>query len=186
MAKVNQVKAARKEKTCSVCQKPIEVGKPYKYTKPRFRGQINAHPDCEIPVSMTSSSKMVAIWEEQASASKDVENASEPGDVAQALRDLAEVVRGVADEYQQGADNQREYFPDSPTADESEQKAQDLGQWADEIDSAADDADRCTLDDVELTREEGETDEDLESRKADMAVEAAKEHASVIDECPVE
>lgn len=107
MARMNFVKSAKKTHKCRVCGKEIEVGQPYKWTHPRYRGRVDACPTCEIPISMTSSSKMVAIWEEQKTVDR-----SDPD----SIKSLAETARGVSEEYQQSCDNQREYFPDAEKA----------------------------------------------------------------------
>ncbi len=129
MTKTNLVARAKKDHgNCRACQKPILKGDPYKWAQPRYGAKSVVCDDCQITPSMTSSSKMVAIWDSQESCSK-----SDPDDI----RQLAETVREVGSEYQESCDNQREYFPDSETAQENEDKAQALDTWADELDEVA-------------------------------------------------
>ncbi len=185
MAKMNTVKSARKAQTCRVCGKPINVGDPYKWTKPRYKGKIAAHPDCTIPISMTSSSKMVAVWEEQAGL-----NRTDPESVAEGLRILAQTVREVGEEYQESADNQREYFPDAEQADENEEKAQELDGWADALESAADEAESelGELEELQTERDDPETkqgradelESEIESKQDEILA-----HLEEADNCPV-
>lgn len=109
MARVIFVKKARKAQgKCRVCGKDILKDSPYKWTKPRYSSKIVACTDCTIPLSMTSSSKMVAIWESLQSYSGD-----DVSSIPDSLRDIAETAKEIAEEYQESADNQRQYFPDS-------------------------------------------------------------------------
>ena len=170
MAKTNLIKKSRKEYTCNVCQKPIHKGEPYKFVEPHYMPLVRAHVSCEIPMSMTSSSKMVAIWD----AVKAIDTSGDPGDVSSALNDLASTAREVGDEYQEGADNQRQYFPDSEKADESEEKASNLSEWADALEEAASEIDSRVTEIIELEEEIGELEEieELTQEQKDRLVTA--------------
>lgn len=119
MARTNYVNKARKAQgLCMVCRdpnNPINIGDPYKWVKPRYHRKVVAHPNCTIPLSMTSSSKTVAIIEEITHIDR-----SDLSGVVDSLRSLADTVRQVAEEYQESCDNQREYFPDSEVAEQNE------------------------------------------------------------------
>ena len=189
MARTNIVKSARKEQgLCRVCRdenKPIGIGDPYKWVKPRFGGKIVAHVDCAIPLSMVSSSKMVAIWEDVDALDRETVE-----DVADNLHALAGRVRGIGEEYQESADNQREYFPDSEVAEENEEKAQELDGWADSLESEADEAEGeiDELDTLIVERDDPDTSderkEELESEIEDKETEILA-HLDEADNCPV-
>jgi DNA repair exonuclease SbcCD ATPase subunit len=185
MAKLNTVAHNKKPRTCKICGKPIEIDTPYKWIHPRYRGRIDAHTDCEIPLSMTSSSKMVSVWESQ----KAVEQADTVEDIAQTLHDLASTAQEVAQEYRDGVENQRQYFPDA--GEENEQKADDLESWAEEVESAANEVENIEAEEVVLEREENESSTDYDLRLQDALDEAdekalseAHELAAIADECP--
>lgn len=186
MARTNTVKSARKSQGgCCVCRKPINIGDPYKWVKPRYRGKIVACPNCTIPLSMTSSSKMVAIYEDV-----DGLDRTSVESVAEDLHALAETVRGVGEEYQESADNQREYFPDSEVADENEEKAQELDGWADNLETEADEAE-SELQELEELRQELDDPETTDSRKEELESEIEDKEADIlghldeVDNCPV-
>lgn len=168
MARTHVVASARKAQgNCRSCGKAINAGDAYKWAKPRYRGKVVVCGDCQITVSMTSSSKMVAVWEAQTEFGK----IEASGDIGQGLRDLAETARGVGEEYQESADNQRQTFPDAEVADENEQKAQDLESWADELETAADEADGAVEELDTLTSEK----DDLESEQSAFETERDSE-----------
>lgn len=153
MARLNHVKAARKAQgNCAVCHQPIGIGEPYKWVHPRYRAKIIAHPNCRIPQSMISSSKMAAVWD-----AVDEFDDSDVTTLSNRLRDLAQTARNVGEEYQEAADNQREYFSDSPVAEENEEKAQSLDSWADTLETVADDIEE-ELSELEKLQQEGKED----------------------------
>lgn len=189
MARTNHVKHARKEQgLCMVCRdesRPLNIGSPYKWVKPRYGRRVVAHPDCAIPMSMVSSSKMAGIYDDVSALNRDGAES-----VVEGLRGLANTVREVGEEYQEGADNQREYFPDSETADESEEKAQELDSWADELESAADEAE-SEIDELDKLQEELDDPDTADERKEELDSEIENKqdeilaHLDVADECPV-
>ena len=160
MARTNVVKSARKAQgKCRVCSKEINVGDPYKWAKPRYGSKVVVCSGCQITASMTSSSKLVAVWEAQEALSFSEDDLEA---IAADLRSLAETAREVGQEYQDSCDNQREYFPDSETAQENEDKAQGLDGWADELDAAADDVDNLQSEIDDLQAELAALDNDSE------------------------
>ena len=185
MARTNFVKSARKPQgNCRSCGKPINIGDPYKWAKPRYRGKVVVCEVCQITISMTSSSKMVAVWE-VISAFDDSDVTSIP----EGLRDLAGTAREVGEEYQDSADNQREYFPDSDVAEENEERAQNLESWADDLESKADEIEnelteledlKQELEELQVKDDKTEEDntrleelpEDIESKEEDIRSEA--------------
>ncbi|KKN24187.1 hypothetical protein LCGC14_0897530 [marine sediment metagenome] len=144
---------------CRKCRTPIKAGDPYKWAHPRYKAKVVVCANCQITPSMTSSSKMVAVWEAQESYDgSDVETIEEQ------LKDLAQAARDVGAEYQEAADNQHEYFADSPIADENEEKAQALDGWADELETAAEEADSG----LQELRELGVEQEMLQGEQAEL------------------
>lgn len=130
MTRTNIVQNAKKAHgNCRVCGKPINEGDSYKWAKPNYGAKVVVCSACTITPRMTSSSKMVTIWQEQEGLDQ-----NDP----EAIRSLASTAREVGEEYQESCDNQREFFPDSEVAQENEEKAEGLGTWADELESAAD------------------------------------------------
>jgi len=185
MARTNVVKSARKAQgKCRSCGKEINVGDPYKWAKPRYRGKVVVCGSCAITASMVSSSKMVAIWEEMEGI-----NSSDVDSLPDSLRTLAETVRQVGEEYQESADNQREYFPNSEQADENEEKANDLDSWADELESAADEIESALAEMVEmeveketLEGEKGELEDKLDGGFYDMMPDETKNAQHRVEE----
>lgn len=196
MPRTNIVQHARKSPgSCQVCHTPIQVGDPYKWAKPRYRGKVVVCSKCQITPSMVSSSKMTTIYEAQYSVSKEIAEASDIDTIASSLESFAEEVRGVGQEYQESADNQREYFPDSSVADDNEEKAQQLDSWADELSDTADTI-RSEFSDVEVLQSEldelDDTKEDYASESdrlsdeiEDRLEEARSRVEDAIGECPL-
>ncbi len=202
MPRTTVVKAARKDQgLCRKCRTPIKAGDSYKWAHPRYKSKVVVCANCQITPSMTSSSKMVAVWEAQESF-----DGSDVATLEDGLNSLAEAARGVGEEYQTAADNQQEYFQGSPIAEENEEKAQSLDGWADELESAAGEVSSGVSELEELDNEqatlEGEVEVDKEppseerlaeirSRMEDIASERETleadilEHGSISDECPV-
>lgn len=159
MARTHFVARARRAQgNCRGCGKEIVTGDPYKWAKPRYRGKVVVCNSCQITQSMTSSSKMVAVWEAQEAVGK-----ASVEDLAEELRSLAGTAREVGEEYQEGCDNQRAYFPDSEMADENEQRAQDLDSWAGELESTADEVEGMMSEIEELDSEKAELEVELEA-----------------------
>lgn len=178
MARTNIVNKARKDQgNCAVCHKPINIGDSYKWVKPRYKGKIVACLACTIPLYMTSSSKMVAIYDEIATI--DREDTDNAGD---SLRGLAETVREIGEEYQTAADSQREVFPDSSVADDNEEKAQGLDGWADELDSKAEEADSAS-EELTTLREELSDPATSEERKEELESEIEVKESEIHDCC---
>ena len=192
MARTNVVKSARKvQGTCRSCRKEINIGDGYKWAKPRYGARVVVCGSCQITVSMTSSSKMVAVWEAQES----FDTTGNIDDIVSALESLAEVANEVGQEYQEAADNQREYFPDSDVAADNEDKASQLEDWAGSLESAGDDIKGMQDEISELQEELDNISDDTEEasiRRTEIAEEIEgklEEARSQADEaagdCPV-
>ncbi len=152
MARLNTVKHSRQARICRVCNGDISIGETYNWVHPRYMRRVDAHTTCVIPVSMTSNSKMVAIW----SAQEEYAKLTDPMDKKADAEMMAEAIREVAGEYSEAASNQQEYFPDSEVAQENEDKGNELESWADEIEAKAGE--------VEEAEEPEEDDEVIQAR----------------------
>lgn len=199
MARIHIVKNARKPQgKCMVCrQKEIKVGDPYKWAKPRYKGKIVACINCTIPISMLSSSKMVACWDAQQAITEATKQDFAFEDLASELDMAGQTAREVGEEYQESADNQREYFPDSETADENEERAQNLEEWADSLEQAAQEirdretkyeelyAEKEELEaEEQLSEEQQAKIEEISERLQDIWDEAVSEAEDASNECP--
>ncbi len=173
MARTTTVKHNRKERTCKVCQEPIRIGDPYKWVHPRYRMRVDAHPNCTIPASMTSSSKMVAVW----SAQEEYAKLTTPADKRADAELMAETIREVAGEYSEAASSQQEFFPDSEVAQENEDKGNELEAWADEIESKASEIEELDEDDevIELRAKVEAYDPGDETNEDAMTLEELEE-----------
>jgi hypothetical protein len=198
MPRLNTVKKAAKDQgNCGGCGKPIKKGMPYKWIK-CFRGpkQIKCE-SCKFRPSEFTTSKMGAIYDAQ----EDTHNAISEwdgqnlGDLTSHLECLAETVREVSQEYQDSADNIREHFQESETADELEEKAQNLEGWADDIENVSlEEFDEEGAE--EEAKEEAEDQKDvdayseedikalIEEKRESWANDLRSEADSIVDECP--
>ena len=195
MARTYTVKSARKAQgNCRVCGTPINAGDSYKWAKPRYRGKVVVCSEHQITISMTSSSKMVAIWEAQEDLGKEIADAGDVENIASALESLAETAREVGEEYQDSAASPREYFPDSSVADENEERAQNLDVWADELDTTANSirGDSSDIEDLQVSIDNLEEDgENYEKEKDELETEleikldeARSQADDALNECP--
>lgn len=159
MARVTTVQKARKDQpNCRACGKEIKAGDPYKWCHPRYKAKVVVCMNCQITVSMTSSSRMVPVWEAQTEIAE-----ASLEDLAGALNAGAEVAREVGEEYQEACDNQREYFPDAERAQENEEKAEGLQEWADALEEAAGEVETLIEEIDELKTEFGDLQTELET-----------------------
>lgn len=143
MARVNTVakrrvgKRGAHELRCLTCGQPIEYGQPYKWFKQKqARGGVKKsyHPDCAIPPSHRTTSRMGTIYDAQAAL--DFSGCESVDDLQAALQDFAQVVRDVGEEYRESVSNMEEGFGHRTSqADELEERAEALEGWADDLDS---------------------------------------------------
>lgn len=185
--RVNHVKKAQKDQGTCTCGKEIKAGEPYKWAKGRYGPRMVRCDSCRFRQSdLTSSDKLSRVYgaqeeAEDALASWDGEDADEARSI---LENLAASIREVSEEYQESADNIHENFSESSTADECEEKAQDLESWADSIEGAMDDIEDFDEDDVEP--EEGVSKEDAIEHDRSVWSDAARSTIEgVIGECPL-
>jgi DNA repair ATPase RecN len=193
MARVNHVnKAATDQGTCSKCGVEIKKGDAYVWTKNRYgpkRKRCTATA-CRFRSSdLTSSEKLSQVYEAQETAEDAVAewtgDEDDASDVTQALQDAAEQIREVAQEYQQSADAIRDNFAESTTADECEEKANDLESWADELDAWEPPSDfdeaEARKDAIEALREEYEPPEDSVPRPHEVTREQWVDHPQRVE-----
>ena len=136
--------------TCDYCGKAIEVGTPYKWTRPKsgpYGGRLRVrHSGCPTwkPWDLSS-----AWWAriEQATDDFDVSQAESADDVRASLEDVAQRVKDLAEESREAANNIEQGFGHTTQqSEEAEQRADELDGWADDIERA----DVPELDDFEF------------------------------------
>ena len=123
--------------TCDACNKPIEIGTPYKWIQPktsanggRKRSRHESCPNWKVWEYSNSWSARIA----QATADFDVSEVDDPEQVQEGLDDVAAAIKELAEESRETAGNIEDGFG-HPTSqsEEAEQRADDLDGWADEI-----------------------------------------------------
>lgn len=159
MARVHTVKAAK-----DYPQYDIKKGDTYYwwqlYKQPKRMSKTYPRPS-----QLTGSDKLSTLYSVQETAQDMVESADDITDIHNALTDAFDEARTVAEEYEQAAENIRDSFPESPTADECEEKAQAINDWIDELESAADEV-------RTLEPDEGDSEEEA-AQKRESAVSVA-------------
>jgi ribosomal protein L37AE/L43A len=144
MPRITTVEKARQDQgNCGRCGKEIKAGDGYRWIKFRHGGRhIRClESGCAFRSSELTQSKMSEAYAAQEDAQDalttwDGEELSDLQDIAQ---EAADAIRSVAEEYQSSADAIHDNFSESSTADECEEKSQELEGWADEIESAGED-----------------------------------------------
>ena len=151
MTRVIAVKNARKDQgCCGRCGSPITKGMSYRWWKFRYGGKhIRCTGTACAPRSsdLTSSDKLSTLYSHQENAQDSIAEAKDHISILGALEDLVVGINEVAEEYRDSAENIREHFSESATADECEEKADELEGWALDVESYGVDEDE-PLDDV--------------------------------------
>jgi hypothetical protein len=128
--------------TCTACQKPIEVGTPYKWIQPKsgpYGGRRMArHEGCPSwqvwDYSSSLSAQLARISYDFSSAIDSVES---PDDVQSALDDAAASVEEIAEQKEEAASNIEEGFGHATSSSEElADIADQLKDWASEISGA--------------------------------------------------
>jgi len=168
MPRINTVKKARKDQgACSKCGKQIVVGSPYQWIAFRHGGRRVICDGCTFRASDLTQSKMSGVYAAQESAVESI--GSWDGEDVEELRDIlqacAEAIREVAQEYQDSADAIHDSFCESATADECEEKAQELESWADMIEGTE-------FDEFDEDEHRSKLTEEFEGLEPDYACEA--------------
>lgn len=138
--RVHEVGKARKSPgKCGRCLKAIAKGEPYRYAK-LYRGPKQVRcVECRFrPSELTSSDKMRTVLGAQEETQDRIrEWRDTANDDLEELRSIleegAQQIRDVSEEYREASEAVRDSFPDSPHADEMEEKADMLEEWADRI-----------------------------------------------------
>lgn len=191
MPRVNYVKKARKAQgTCSGCGNKIEKGDEYKWIKFRYGGKRKRCGTCRFrPSDLTNSDKLSRVYAAQEAAEDAIADwdGQDHTDLQSALEEAASQIREVAEEYQESCDNIRDSFSESATADECEEKAQELESWADSLEDVdfedweaeeEDEDDKKDDKDDEPKDESGRTRDDWIEEQRSLASDA-------INECPL-
>jgi hypothetical protein len=127
--------------TCDSCQKPIEIGTPYKNVTPKsgpYGGrQRNRHESCptwEVWELSNSWSARIAQATELPVRGFDASSAENVGDFEGLASELAEAIRELAQESEEAADNIESGFGhETFVSEEARERAQILESWADEF-----------------------------------------------------
>lgn len=128
---------------CDACGKPIEVGTPYKWIKPKsgpYGGrQRNRHESCppwqvwDYSDSLSAQASRIA-FEAQNAFDQGVESKD---DVESILNDAAEQIRELAEQKRESAGNIEDGFGHSTyVSDELNETADSLDSWADDVEGA--------------------------------------------------
>ena len=108
--------------------------------------------------------------------------------MAAELNEVAQEVRELGEEYQEACDNIRDNIPESPTADECEEKAQELEGWADELEQAATTIEGHDPGDIEEPDEDADADEDAQEHYENAVQERFNEiegEFTGVQNCPI-
>ena len=139
MARAHYVAKARKD------NKAVKAGQPYWWWQ-FYKGPVQYSATRPRQSQLTNSEKLSRAY----AAGEQIEDIpgtlalpdSKDGlsdlidDVKGTLESIVEEIRQIASEYEDSASNIRDSFAESPTADECEEKQQQLEEWADSIDTA--------------------------------------------------
>jgi hypothetical protein len=128
-----------RELRCAACSGPIEIGQSYKWFKMKTTyGGIKRsyHPDCHIPPSHRTSSRMGEIYDAQEALAADLGSAESFDAIREALEAFAATVREVGEGYEESAQNMEDGFGhETYQSQEIRERAEGLMSWADEIES---------------------------------------------------
>jgi len=125
--------------TCDSCRKPIAIGTPYKWIKPKsgpYGGRkLSRHEACPSwQVWDYSSSLSARISQVQHDAQEAIDAAESNDDLTTALQDAAQAIRDLAEEKREAAQNLEDGFQHATSqSDELNQVADDLDAWADDV-----------------------------------------------------
>jgi len=169
--RTHSVKKAQKDQgTCLKCHKPIKAGDSYAWLKGRHGPRKVVCAACHFSDSdRTGSDKLARVYDARDAALEAVAKWAVEDDVEDLkaiLTDCADALREVAQEYQDSADNIHQNFSESSTADDCEEKANEIEGYADEVAEAADNMEEFDEDNV---REEAA--EDFDEDEARRQVE---------------
>jgi len=171
--RTHSVKKAQKDQgTCLKCHKPIKAGDTYAWLKGRHGPRKVVCAACHFSDSdRTGSDKLARVYDARDAAQEAVSKwATEDDleDLKTVLTECAEALREVAQEYQDSADNIHQNFSESSTADDCEEKANEIEGYADEVAEAADNMEEFDEDNV---REEAVEDFDMEEARQQIEQE---------------
>lgn len=128
MPRVYHVKKARKDHP----RGGIKKGESYFWWKFRFGGKCYSRT-MPRPSQLTQSDKLSRVYAAQETVEDALRDSVMPDDWRSACEEAANEVREVGEEYQESCDNIRDNIPESPTADECEEKAEACQNLADEL-----------------------------------------------------
>lgn len=144
--RINVVEKSNKDQgECGRCHKTLPKGAPYRWIKGRYTSrQVRCmEHGCAFRRSEMTNSKLSALYS-AIEAAEDVlgdvdctvDGAADA--IKSALSDMRDSAQEVADEYRESAESIRESFSESATADECDEKADEIENWLSEVESAED------------------------------------------------
>lgn len=164
MGALKTVKKARKEYDCVGCDNKIKIGEPYYFLAYRFQPKrkfCKRHP-LPRPSQLaqgTINQGLLAVGE----SLYDDFNAIKTGnitinDMASSIESNCQELENICDEIDEKIQNIQEHFPDSPKAEEMEERKYEIDEWKDELISVQDTLDNlkrpikknCTNDEFRL------------------------------------
>lgn len=146
MARINRVKkAAKDQRKCGVCGKPIVAGDAYKWVKPRFGSKqvrCTSCPDWRRSELTTSKLANAYAAQEQFEDITDFTE-YETVDAWEMLAEaLGDQIEECAEEYEESASNIEDGFGhEVPMSEELREKADMVREWADEVRQAVSNVD---------------------------------------------
>ena len=190
MAKIIQVKAARKSTTCEKCSETIAVGDGYKHvtlkTGPRSSWQRKRCSKCPSwrPSELTTS-KRGGVYAAQEAFEDEVammDCDTDPEELLHALQSCADSIREVAEEYRESASNIEDGFGHATfMSEELEGTADELESWADELETV----DLSELEGCEAHDENEEDCEECQEVKSGWWDECVSVADDAVNNCPV-
>lgn len=126
---------------CDYCNKPIEVGSPYKHMTPksgpyggRKRSRHIQHPSWQVWEYSSSLSARIAQIVHDGEAS--IADAETTEDLESVLHEIADEIRSLADEKAEGADNIEAGFGhETEQSQELREISEQLESWAEEVEN---------------------------------------------------
>lgn len=184
LAKVHEVRKSQKDQGhCDRCGDPLPKGSPYRWFTVGFRSSHKRvrcmKPECTPKMSERESSKLADVYSALESAEVDLANATDKGEIEDAVHEFGDAVREVGDEYTEASVN-----PNSGNVfnTDAEERGEALGSWAEELNG-------WSTDEEEPDREDyPEGDQgDAEYREAvDEFLDNARQQASeAMNEIPI-
>lgn len=189
--RVNHVKKCKKPQQCGKCNKTIEVGEPYRWIQAKFsakRIRCDASACSFRQSELVSSEKLSRVYSAQEQLSDFVESwdGSDLQELKDACDECASELKEVAQEYEDSASSIRDAFQGgSSTADDCDEKAENLNTWAEEIESAGNDLEEFEGEEPGEDEDEDESKPEDETKRIDWMDECKSAVQDALGNCPL-